>query len=394
MTVKQYLENKVLSLNKCLFFRIQLNFVAFFVYFLLVFVSWVLLIAIFDKDDPYFPSLVNELSVNHMIQILSTQSVLQFFLQNDPAKILILMGIFLGYCYFFHFLRNSGIRIISRQTYETQKMGIAFLYLMFICLLITILILLGAVFHIFKDLISFSGIELIFLLYLLAIVTLTLISIVGLILTVGKINYFNISKVTNFLRKAKFHQKYDHISYFTFFLSLELIAFGYIFNLNIIVLFCIIVWLLWIVWIYSIFYCFPEHMSCIVLINNSEILNVYVFEEDKQSIRYLSKDEGWVILNKDHVLKIKEHSIEQETSSEVANRVDESQDISPPIFSGESILETYMVIVALMFASSGYMIPKMFGPSNTVLGSAIILVLLCLGFYWIIKKYSNSYWKL
>jgi len=174
-------------------FHISLNFVNFFTYFLILFVSLMIYEAIFDRGNQYFLSLPT-FTTPITVQSLSTQSIFQLFLVGDLARILLFIGLFIGYCYFFHYLNTSGANLLNNTSAEHQKMGIAFFYLFIICLVLTLAIPFGILSRYFGPLTPTNIIEITFLWSLCITVFFIMIGAAVLIAKIRNLHHPNLSE--------------------------------------------------------------------------------------------------------------------------------------------------------------------------------------------------------
>src|SRR5208337_2945781 len=163
---------KFQKMDKTTSFRISLNFVNFFLYFL-VLLFGLMIFNHYTKGNLSkldFPPLLNYPS-------LSMQNVFQILYIGDISRILVILGLFIGYFYFFHYLSNCGVNLLSSSTGENKKMGISFFYAFMISLILTFAILIGAFSGYFGTLTPINLMEVVTLTYLLIILMLTLLSI-------------------------------------------------------------------------------------------------------------------------------------------------------------------------------------------------------------------------
>jgi hypothetical protein len=368
-------------------FRIIFNFTNFFMNFLVI----LLVLMIFDPITKFYLS-NSDFSLLLTDPSMSTQNAVQILLTGDISRILIILGLFIGYCYLFHFLNTSGINLRSSTSNENQKMGITFFYVFIISLILAVAIPIGAFSGYFGSLTPILLFEVVTLTYLLLILMFTLVSVYFIIGKMRPMSYSDLILFNQFLLKENYSKKYTSIEFLIFVSILEMAIFGFAFNLNVLVIVCIVVLLLSLLWIFGIFNAIPDHVSNILLSNEMEISDVYIFKTDGDYISCLSKDLGRVHFNKKAIIRIQQ----LETNTDDSNQTfDPVKKIKRYIFSTDSwngFLNFVMLFFAITLATIASNSPENLAQNMIIIGKILVSVPFVIILLLILKKYAIRYW--
>jgi hypothetical protein len=368
-------------------FRIIFNFTNFFMNFLVI----LLVLMIIDPITKYYHQ-NSDFSLLLTNPSLSTQNAVQILLTGDISRILIILGLFIGYCYPFHFLNTSGINLRSNSSSENQKMGVTFFYAFIICLILAVAIPIGAFSGYFGSLTPIILFEVITLTYFLLILVFTLVSIYFIIDKMRPMSYSDLILLNQFLQKEDFSKKYSSIEFLIFVSILEMAIFGFAFNLNALIIVCIVVLLLSLLWVFGIFNTIPDHVSNILLSNEMEISDVYIFKTDGDYISCLSKDLGRIQFTKASIIRIQQ----LETNTDDSNQIfDPVKKIKNSIFSTDSwngLLNFIMLFFAITFATIASNSPENLSQNMIIIGKILVSVPFIIILLLILKKYAIRYW--
>ena len=348
-----------------------------------------LYVGIFNRDNSLFTSMP-QFSIPSSIQSLSTQSIADQIFKDIPGTIFIL-GLFVGYCYFFHYLKTAGVNLLSNPSTEYQKMGISFFYSFLFCIGLTIFILVGTYLGYFGSITPTKIIESAFLIIFFVMTILIMTGAYFLLKKKAQLNYSDFPDLIKFFKEERFYQKFDAISRIMFVLSFLLILFCYIFNLNFLVLLSVNVLLLFLLWFLGVFNALPNRVSSITLTDKEEISDVYIIEPDGNYVLYLSTNNIMTRLNKDSILKIspKKDNLEEKGDKETERKNGVETRILGDA-SATDLLNFIGAFFAFLISFIFLFIQRTFLPEVVLFGYLIGFVLLII-LIWLLKR--MVYWR-
>ncbi|MFA5331190.1 MAG: hypothetical protein WC342_02320 [Methanoregula sp.] len=320
------------------------------------------------------------------------QNLINYIQTGDIAILLAILGLFIGYCYLFHFLNTSGLLLLSNHSKENKKLGISFFYAFILSLIVTILIIECFFLGEFSLLSPTNIIEITLISYLIGILVCTFLSIILLMNTKKSFTPSILESLNKFMNDEHYSKKYDSMTALIFILILEMAIFGYIFNSNIIIILIIDTLLLTYVWTFGILNNLPANVSTIIALNGERISNVYIFTTEGDYITYLSANHGWVHLNKNAVFQIVDNESQEIESEQNRKFSDRLQDIFPKSNSIYNILNGVMIFFAIIFATIANYAQNILSLKGTIIGTILCLLLFGGILLFILKKYAIRYW--
>jgi hypothetical protein len=339
--------------------------------------------SVFSKPD-FSPILANP--------AFSTQNAIQLLEIGDLSRILIVLGLFIGYSYLFHYLKTTGANLLSNSSNENQKMGVAFFYTFTISLILSFAIPIGAFLGFFGDLTPANLVGVVTLTYLLIILMSTLL---GMAIIIGErkpMSYSDLIALNQFLKTENYSKKFSSITFLIFILPFIVVLFGFVFDLNVIIVLCIIIFLLSILWIFGIIDSIPDHASTLLLSNEKEISDVFIFNKEGEFITGLSRKLGWVHYNKNAIIRICDDT--EDTNYSNHSR-ESTQSVRDFIFDSDmnGRINNILVIFAIFFGYLAYRIPQFFPENLIIIGYFIIFIPITIVLLLILRKYAVRYWE-
>jgi hypothetical protein len=239
--------------------------------------------------NPILPDFFTNYNLSVSLKTMHEPTTLQNFFIGDFAALILLVGVFTSYCYFYDHIRNIGWKI-NKFSSETSRLSSPFMYLFLLCVFIAVVFIGGAVEGYFNPLNSNKILEIASLSVVLIIAVLN-VQVFRKIYQSEFVTHSNFTSVTNFLKKEKFDVIFNSFSRFIFIITLEVAVFGYIFGFNPLSIISLDIFLIFILWVLGILNQHPTHLSTILLTTGRSIHCVYILETDNNFIHYLTRED-------------------------------------------------------------------------------------------------------
>jgi hypothetical protein len=279
--------------NEYCVFAYWLKFFQFFVWFIFMLSGIVILFWMVFKN-PLLPVFFQTFTITKSLKTINELSTIQNYFAKDFSALILLVGVFAGYCYFFNYLRSAGWKI-NKLSGGEGKWSSFFIYLFFLCIFIAIVFIGGSIFHYYGDLDSNKIFEL-FILTIILTITFLNVWFFKKIFPNQNLTFEKTESVVSFLKQEDYETKFNLICLIIFLITLELAGIGYIFGFNPLTIVCLDIFLLYTIWVLGILYQVPQKPSTVRLKIGRSISHVYILDIDDDFISYLTRD--------DHIDKI------------------------------------------------------------------------------------------
>lgn len=309
--LKKWMKTKMgvsfgLKRSECCILLCWIIFLNFFVWFIFSLLGVVIIYWMIFKN-PILPDFFQNYNLTIMLKSVQNPAPVQIFFANDFSSFILLIGIFISYCYFFDHIRSIG-RNLNKFSSEKSHLSSPFIYLFFICVFITV-VFIGSAIEGYFHLINLN--KILEILTLILVLSLALINVIIFKRTYGlnQLTFKKFESISLFLKKERFDIFYNSFSRMIFFITLEIPIFGYIFGFNPLSIISIDVILIFMMWVLGIFNQHPINSSTIQLSCERSISRVYIIDTDNDFIQYITNTDKIEKISINMVQKIKQDQI-------------------------------------------------------------------------------------
>jgi hypothetical protein len=281
--------------------RIGLKFSYFFSTFLFIALGATILLW-GTKTTDSFIYFFNTTNVSNTIFYLDHVYSGNFFIK-DFTGVLTFLGLFAVYGYFFTHIKTVGLNTAADISSEQGKMSISFGYSLYIAISLSVIASFG---FLYGQLPQDKLPEVLFILFLL-ILNLLYVFLFKLAFPHDRNNFEDFSNLIILINSEKTREDFQLTSIFLFFVSLEVLIYGYLFGYNPISIICIDFLILFLVWILGVFFSFPLVTSIIQLKTGNtyegleEISGIYIIENNEKYVEFLQEGSRRVRINQENI---------------------------------------------------------------------------------------------
>ncbi len=281
--------------------RIGLKFSYFFSTFLFIALGATILLW-GTKTTDSFIYFFNTTNVTNTIFYLDHVYSGNFFIK-DFTGVLTFLGLFAVYGYFFTHIKTVGLNMAADISSEQGKMSISFGYSLYIAISLSVIASFG---FLYGQLPQDKLPEVLFILFLL-ILNLLYVFLFKLAFPHDRNNFEDFSSLIILLNSEKTREDFQLTSIFLFFVSLEVLIYGYLFGYNLISIICVDFLILFLVWILGVFFSFPHATSIIHLKTGNtyrgreEISGIYIIENNEKYVEFLQEGSRRVRINQENI---------------------------------------------------------------------------------------------